>query len=99
MYSLMVCVFRFDDVDPETGIEITQSFSETMKDIYPIHIIENEDGIQGSCALLKQRTDITKHVRSKSLKDLDRFVDLVLFLCKCIEFHSLIVCMSGHVVG
>lgn len=57
---------RFDDIDPETGIEIKQSFSETFKDVYPIHVLENRDGIQGSCAFFTQRTDVTKHIRSKS---------------------------------
>ncbi|XP_044044024.1 general transcription factor 3C polypeptide 1 [Siniperca chuatsi] len=62
---------RFKDIDPETGIETTQRFSDTRKDVYPVHIIlENKDGIQGSCALYKVRTDVTKHVRSKSLTPL-----------------------------
>lgn len=61
---------RFDDIDPETGIEITQSFSETFKDIYPIHILENTDGIQGSCEFFTRRTDVTKHIRSKSVTPL-----------------------------
>lgn len=60
---------RFEDVDPETGIEIKQSFGPP-KDIYPIDIVENKAGIQGSCALFKRRTDITKHVRSASLNPL-----------------------------
>lgn len=79
-----VCVFvflRFDDIDPETGIEIKQSFSEAYKDVYPIHIQENCDGLQGSCAFFRQRTDVTKHIRSKSFtpslnlqEALERFV-------------------------
>lgn len=79
-----VCVFRFKDIDPETGIETTQRFSDTRKDAYPVHIIlENKDGIQGSCALFKQRTDVTKHVRSKSLTPL---VDLQEALERFVEF-------------
>ncbi|XP_027139206.1 general transcription factor 3C polypeptide 1 isoform X2 [Larimichthys crocea] len=62
---------RFKDIDPETGIETALTFSDIRKDVYPIHIIlENKDGIQGSCAFFKQRTDITKQVRSKSLTPL-----------------------------
>lgn len=61
---------RFDDIDPETGIEIKQSFSETVKDIYPIHVLENADGIQGSCEFFTQRTDVTHHIRSKSFSPL-----------------------------
>lgn len=83
----MLCIIRFEDIDPETGIEITQNFSGATKDIYPIHIVENKDGIQGSCALYKQRKDITKHVRSTSLTPLvnlqeamERFVVLYIFI-------------------
>ncbi|XP_040892530.1 general transcription factor 3C polypeptide 1 [Toxotes jaculatrix] len=62
---------RFKDIDPETGIETAQKSSGTKKDVYPVHIIlENKDGIQGSCVFFKERTDITKHVRSKSLTTL-----------------------------
>ncbi|XP_041790222.1 general transcription factor 3C polypeptide 1 [Chelmon rostratus] len=62
---------RFKDVDPDTGTETTQRFSDTQKDIYPVHmVLENKDGIQGSCAFFNQRTDITKHVRSMSLTPL-----------------------------
>lgn len=62
---------RFKDIDPETGIETTQKFCDARKDVYPIKIIlENKSGIQGSCALFKERTDITKHVRSKSFTPL-----------------------------
>ncbi|XP_034542767.1 general transcription factor 3C polypeptide 1 [Notolabrus celidotus] len=58
---------RFKDIDPETGIETTQRFSDTQRDIYPVHILlDNKDGIQGSCAVLKERKEITKLVRSKS---------------------------------
>ncbi|XP_068582952.1 general transcription factor 3C polypeptide 1 [Cebidichthys violaceus] len=62
---------RFKGIDPETGIETTQKFSEPRKEVYPIHItVENKDGIQGSCALFKERTDVTQQVRSKSLAPL-----------------------------
>ena len=63
-----VCDFRFKDIDPETGIETAQTCPDKKRDVYPVHIIlENKDGIQGSCAVFKERTDVTKHVRSKSL--------------------------------
>lgn len=76
--------FRFNSIDPDTGIETAQEFSEARKEVYPIHItVENKDGIQGSCALFKERTDVTQHVRSKSLapllnlqEALERFVEL-----------------------
>lgn len=70
-YAPMCFVFlRFDDIDPETGIEMKQSFSETIKDVYPIHIVESTDGTQGSCEFISQRTDVTKHIRSKSFTPL-----------------------------
>lgn len=63
-----ICFFRYKDIDPDTGIETTQAFSDARKDIYPVQVIlENKDGIQGSCSLFSERKDITKHVRSKSL--------------------------------
>lgn len=70
--STDVCLLllRFDNIDPETGFEIKQSYNERFKDVYPIHIVENRDGIQGSCAFFTQRTDVTKHIRSKSFTPL-----------------------------
>ena len=60
-----LCVSRFKDIDPETGIGTAQTSS---KEVYPVHIIlENKDGIQGSCPVFRERSDITKHVRSESL--------------------------------
>uniref|UniRef100_UPI003AAA6387 general transcription factor 3C polypeptide 1 n=1 Tax=Centroberyx gerrardi TaxID=166262 RepID=UPI003AAA6387 len=62
---------RYTDIDPDTGIQTAERFSDTQKDVYPVHIIlENKDGIQGSCVLFKERRDATKHVRSKALKGL-----------------------------
>ncbi|CAN9510592.1 unnamed protein product [Ophioblennius macclurei] len=67
----VVLVDRFKDVDPETGMQITESFTGTSQDVYPVRIIaENENGIQGSCVFFKERKDITKHVRSKDLTSL-----------------------------
>ncbi|KAL3984422.1 KRAB domain-containing zinc finger protein [Sarotherodon galilaeus] len=63
----VVLTDRFKDIDTETGIEVTDSFTDTPKDIYPIDVVpENKDGIQGSCAFFKMRKDITKQVHSKS---------------------------------
>ncbi|KAM7394584.1 hypothetical protein PAMP_021375 [Pampus punctatissimus] len=62
---------RFKEIESETGSETTQRFSYPKKEIYPVQIIlENKDGIQGSCALFKERKDITKQVRSKSVTPL-----------------------------
>lgn len=63
-----LCI-RFEDVDPETGIEMKFNVVPP-KDVYPIDIVENKAGIQGSCALYKRRTDVSRHVRSTSLTPL-----------------------------
>lgn len=83
-----LCIFRFKEIDSETGTETTQRFSDTKKEVYPVQIIpENKDGIQGSCALFKERKDVTKQVRSKSVtplvsleEALKRFVGFVYIL-------------------
>lgn len=76
------CVFRFKHIDPDTGIETRQKFSDSRKDVYPISMVQNKEGIQGSCVLFKQRKDVTKNVRSESLTPIvnlqeafERFVD------------------------
>lgn len=67
---MRVCVFRFKGIDPETGIETRHHFCD-RKDVYLVDmILENKNGIQGSCALFKERKDITKNVRSESLAPL-----------------------------
>uniref|UniRef100_A0A8C4IB21 General transcription factor 3C polypeptide 1 n=1 Tax=Dicentrarchus labrax TaxID=13489 RepID=A0A8C4IB21_DICLA len=90
---------RFKDIDQETGFDTKQTISETWKDVYPVHIIlENKDGIQGSCALFKQRTDVTKHVRSKSLSPLVNLEEalerygrqLVVVASQALRFRTLI---------
>lgn len=61
---------RFKDIDPDTGIQLLKD-DNASKDIYPVHmIVENKDGIQGSCATFKQRKDITEQVRSDTLTPL-----------------------------
>lgn len=40
-----------------------------LEDVYPIHmILENKDGIQGSCRYFKERKDITNDIRTKTMK-------------------------------
>lgn len=68
-FIMWMCVcFRYKYVDPDTGIEYAQASSEGSNEVYPIHIVpENKDGIQGSCEFFKERTDVTKDIRTKSL--------------------------------
>uniref|UniRef100_A0A3P8SQR0 Uncharacterized protein n=1 Tax=Amphiprion percula TaxID=161767 RepID=A0A3P8SQR0_AMPPE len=79
--------------------EITHKTLETHQDIYPIHVVpENKDRMQGSCAHFKERKDVTKHVRSKSLtllinleEALERFGrKLVVVASQTLRFRTLI---------
>uniref|UniRef100_A0A3B4WXI4 Ral transcription factor IIIC subunit 1 n=1 Tax=Seriola lalandi dorsalis TaxID=1841481 RepID=A0A3B4WXI4_SERLL len=95
----VVLTDRFKENDPEAGTETAQKFPEKKKDVYPVHIIlENKDGIQGSCAFFIDRIDITKHVRSKSLTALVKLEEalerygrkLVVVASQSLRFRTLI---------
>ncbi|XP_023153479.2 general transcription factor 3C polypeptide 1 isoform X2 [Amphiprion ocellaris] len=90
---------RFQDPDAEKSDEITHKTLETHQDIYPIHVVpENKDRMQGSCAHFKERKDVTKHIRSKSLtllinleEALERFGrKLVVVASQTLRFRTLI---------
>lgn len=69
--ELYVCVFlpRYEEIDLETGILESRRDPVTLEDVYPIHmILENKDGIQGSCRYFKERKDITSNIRTKCLQ-------------------------------
>uniref|UniRef100_A0A0U1RP70 General transcription factor III C 1 n=1 Tax=Mus musculus TaxID=10090 RepID=A0A0U1RP70_MOUSE len=60
---------RYEEIDLETGILESRRDPVTLEDVYPIHmILENKDGIQGSCRYFKERKDITSSIRSKCLQ-------------------------------
>ncbi|KAM5197952.1 general transcription factor 3C polypeptide 1 isoform 1-T1 [Hipposideros larvatus] len=60
---------RYEEIDLETGILESKSHPVPVEDVYPIHmILENKDGIQGSCRFFKERKNITKYIRTKSLE-------------------------------
>ncbi|NWH66888.1 TF3C1 factor, partial [Geococcyx californianus] len=60
---------RYEEIDPETGILETKRDPILSDDIYPVHmILDNKDGIQGSCQYFKERVDITDQIRSKDLQ-------------------------------
>ncbi|XP_076003891.1 general transcription factor 3C polypeptide 1 isoform X2 [Genypterus blacodes] len=64
----VVLLDRYKYVDPDTGIEYAQGSSEASNEVYPIHIVpENKDGVQGSCQFFKERSDVTKNIRTNSL--------------------------------
>uniref|UniRef100_A0A8C8UPA7 General transcription factor III C 1 n=1 Tax=Peromyscus maniculatus bairdii TaxID=230844 RepID=A0A8C8UPA7_PERMB len=60
---------RYEEIDLETGILESRRDPVTLEDVYPIHmILENKDGIQGSCRYFKERKDITSQIRTKCLQ-------------------------------
>ncbi|NXK90061.1 TF3C1 factor, partial [Formicarius rufipectus] len=59
----------YEEIDLETGILETKRDPATSDDIYPVHmILDNKDGIQGSCQYFKERVDITDQIRRKDLQ-------------------------------
>ncbi|XP_005405198.1 PREDICTED: general transcription factor 3C polypeptide 1 [Chinchilla lanigera] len=60
---------RYEEIDLETGILESRRDPVPLEDVYPIHmILENKDGIQGSCQYFKERKNITNNIRTKSLQ-------------------------------
>uniref|UniRef100_A0A2I3H479 Ral transcription factor IIIC subunit 1 n=1 Tax=Nomascus leucogenys TaxID=61853 RepID=A0A2I3H479_NOMLE len=60
---------RYEEIDLETGILESRRDPVVLEDVYPIHmILENKDGIQGSCRYFKERKNITNDIRTKSLQ-------------------------------
>nr|XP_044987786.1 general transcription factor 3C polypeptide 1 [Jaculus jaculus] len=60
---------RYEEIDLETGILESRRDPVSLEDVYPIHmILENKDGIQGSCRYFKERKDITNNIRTKCLQ-------------------------------
>ncbi|KFP80729.1 General transcription factor 3C polypeptide 1, partial [Acanthisitta chloris] len=60
---------RYEEIDLETGILETKRNSVSSDDIYPVHmVLDNKDGIQGSCQYFKERVDITDQIRTKDLQ-------------------------------
>ncbi|NWR84499.1 TF3C1 factor, partial [Furnarius figulus] len=59
----------YEEIDHETGILETKRDLAASEDIYPVHmILDNKDGIQGSCQYFKERVDITDQIRKKDLQ-------------------------------
>uniref|UniRef100_A0A8C5S921 Ral transcription factor IIIC subunit 1 n=1 Tax=Laticauda laticaudata TaxID=8630 RepID=A0A8C5S921_LATLA len=58
---------RYEEIDLETGILETKRDPVPFSDIYPVHMILDED-VQGSCQYLKERLDITDRIRTKDMQ-------------------------------
>ncbi|XP_030315833.1 general transcription factor 3C polypeptide 1 isoform X2 [Calypte anna] len=60
---------RYEEIDLETGILESKKDPSPSEDIYPVHmVLDNKDGIQGSCQYFRERVDITGQVRRKDLQ-------------------------------
>ncbi|NXN15434.1 TF3C1 factor, partial [Indicator maculatus] len=69
---------RYEEIDLETGVVETKRDPVTADDIYPVHmILDNKDGIQGSCQYFKERVDITDKIRRKDLQPCYTYVEAV----------------------
>ncbi|KFQ15340.1 General transcription factor 3C polypeptide 1, partial [Leptosomus discolor] len=69
---------RYEEIDLETGILETKRDSVSSDDIYPVHmILDNKDGIQGSCQYFKERVDITDQIRRKDLQPCYTYTEAV----------------------
>uniref|UniRef100_A0A8C0F546 General transcription factor IIIC subunit 1 n=1 Tax=Bubo bubo TaxID=30461 RepID=A0A8C0F546_BUBBB len=75
---LALCFFRYEEIDLETGILETKRDPVSSDDIYPVHmILDNKDGIQGSCQYFKERVDITDQIRRKDLQPCYTYTEAV----------------------
>ncbi|NXJ68836.1 TF3C1 factor, partial [Rostratula benghalensis] len=69
---------RYEEIDLETGILETKRDPVPADDIYPVHmILDNKDGIQGSCQYFKERVDITDQIRKKDLQPCYTYIEAV----------------------
>uniref|UniRef100_A0A8B9MV60 General transcription factor IIIC subunit 1 n=1 Tax=Accipiter nisus TaxID=211598 RepID=A0A8B9MV60_9AVES len=69
---------RYEEIDLETGILETKRDPVPSDDIYPVHmILDNKDGIQGSCQYFKERVDITDQIRRKDLQPCYTYTEAV----------------------
>ncbi|KFQ26439.1 General transcription factor 3C polypeptide 1, partial [Merops nubicus] len=69
---------RYEEIDLETGILETKRDPVLSDDIYPVHmILDNKDGIQGSCQYFKERVDITDQIRRKDLQPCCTYMEAV----------------------
>ncbi|NXU57322.1 TF3C1 factor, partial [Turnix velox] len=69
---------RYEEIDLETGILETKRDPIPSDDIYPVHmILDNKDGIQGSCQYFKERVDVTDQIRTKDLQPCCTYTEAV----------------------
>ncbi|XP_043108861.1 general transcription factor 3C polypeptide 1 [Puntigrus tetrazona] len=56
---------RFVEVDRDTGIQ-KQRGSE-QQEVYPVSVVLDEAGVQGSCVFFRERVDVSEQIRSSDL--------------------------------
>ncbi|KAG2455444.1 TF3C1 factor, partial [Polypterus senegalus] len=97
---------RFSEIDPETGIHEMKSERSPVEDVYPVHIVlENKDGIKGSCKFFKERVSVTHQIRTKdckmhcSLEDASKRTDArkLHYLRKPLDRNNLVT-LQSHVI-
>lgn len=67
--TALLCLFRFVEVDRNTGIhEMRQA---EPQDVYPVSVVTDDPtGVQGSCLFFKERVDVSDQIRSADLRAL-----------------------------
>uniref|UniRef100_A0A8C2TZW0 Ral transcription factor IIIC subunit 1 n=1 Tax=Coturnix japonica TaxID=93934 RepID=A0A8C2TZW0_COTJA len=69
---------RYEEIDVETGILETKRDPLPLEDIYPVYmILDDKDGLQGSCQYFKERVDITDQIRRKDLQPCCTYTEAV----------------------
>lgn len=53
---------RFMDVDRDTGIQ--QQREVELQEVYPVSVVTDAAGVQGSCVLFRERVDVSADVRA-----------------------------------
>eukprot|EP00062_Callorhinchus_milii_P021993 gi/632979303/ref/XP_007906395.1/ PREDICTED: general transcription factor 3C polypeptide 1 [Callorhinchus milii] len=59
---------RYEEIDPETGIQESYRDPTPRYDVYPINIIFDQDEIQGSCLYFNERVCITAEIRNSDFQ-------------------------------
>ncbi|OXB74520.1 UNVERIFIED_CONTAM: hypothetical protein H355_001902 [Colinus virginianus] len=69
---------RYEEIDLETGILETKRDPLPLDDIYPVHmVLDDKDGLQGSCQYFKERVDVTDQIRRKDLQPCCSYAEAV----------------------
>ncbi|OXB54906.1 hypothetical protein ASZ78_011268 [Callipepla squamata] len=69
---------RYEEIDLETGILETKRDPVPLDDIYPVHmVLDDKDGLQGSCQYFKERVDVTDQIRRKDLQPCCSYAEAV----------------------